>query len=69
VTDYLNHRVLIWSSVPTSNGQPADLVLGQTDMASAVNGTAANLLRYPYGAHSDGTRLVVADFYNNRVLL
>ena len=32
VTDSENHRVLIWNALPTANGQPADLVLGQADM-------------------------------------
>ncbi|MDA0692583.1 MAG: NHL repeat-containing protein [Nitrospinae bacterium] len=29
VSDTHNHRVLYWKEVPTENGQPADLVLGQ----------------------------------------
>jgi DNA-binding beta-propeller fold protein YncE len=29
VSDTENHRVLYWKEVPTENGQPADLVLGQ----------------------------------------
>jgi len=29
ISDTENHRVLYWKEVPTENGQPADLVLGQ----------------------------------------
>jgi hypothetical protein len=29
VVDNANSRVLIWNSMPTSNGQPANLVLGR----------------------------------------
>lgn len=35
VADTANHRVLIWRSFPTRNGQPADVVLGQADMTRA----------------------------------
>jgi len=38
VTDTHNHRVLYWKEVPTENGQPADLVLGQ----KSFNDNAAN---------------------------
>ncbi len=73
VTDGMNHRVLIWNSVPTADGTPADLVLGQADMTScAVNAggvATASTLRVPTGLWTDGTRLVVSDSQNNRVLI
>ncbi|HAA31322.1 MAG TPA: hypothetical protein DCE56_30950, partial [Cyanobacteria bacterium UBA8553] len=34
VADTGNRRVLVWNQLPDSNGQPADLVLGQPDMRS-----------------------------------
>ncbi|MEL6918461.1 MAG: hypothetical protein AAFO99_12110, partial [Bacteroidota bacterium] len=34
VGDAWNHRVLLWHSLPTKNGQPADVVLGQPDFES-----------------------------------
>jgi hypothetical protein len=73
VTDTGNHRVLIWDSIPTSDGQPANLVLGQVSFTScSVNRGApvgADTLNGPAGVWSDGTRLVVADSNNNRVLI
>jgi len=80
LADTFNHRVLIWSSVPTASGAPADLVLGQTSLTSCVgndangDGTAdstpsASTLFFPSGVWTDGTRLLVADSSNNRVLL
>jgi uncharacterized protein (TIGR03437 family) len=47
VTDLGYNRVLIWNSIPTSNGRPADVVIGQPDMVSstannAFTGTAAS---------------------------
>jgi sugar lactone lactonase YvrE len=75
VADSKNNRVLSWpSAAGLANGQPADLVLGQTDLA----GTAANMglgqvnargLDSPYGLALDGQgNLYVADYKNHRVL-
>ncbi|HEU4406103.1 MAG TPA: NHL repeat-containing protein [Polyangiaceae bacterium] len=68
------NRVLIWTRVPTRNGQPADLVLGQDNMnATAANGGSASpgpsTLSDPDEVASDGTRLVVSDAGNHRVLI
>lgn len=75
VADAWNHRVLIWHSMPTTNGQPADVVLGQMDFESNqpnVMGLGkmptAHTLYWPYGVFSDGNHLWVADTGNRRVL-
>lgn len=73
VCDTGNHRVLIWSSIPTADNQPADIVVGQ----STVNGVAANQggavsgagLDAPYFAIFSGSRLLVSDTNNSRVLV
>jgi DNA-binding beta-propeller fold protein YncE len=71
VADTENNRVLIWNSIPTANGQPADLVLGQGDFTSA--GTAliptAQRMRAPQGVWIQGNRLFVADSLYHRVLI
>jgi uncharacterized protein (TIGR03437 family) len=36
VTDLGNNRVLIWNSIPTANGQAADVAIGQPDMVSGA---------------------------------
>ena len=74
VADTQNNRILIWNSIPTSNNQPADVVLGQSGFnfstACPVNQTAAaNTLCNPVSVTSDGTRLFVADLGFNRVLI
>lgn len=69
VSDSASNRVLIWSSIPTASGVPWDVVLGQTTTTAATAGTAANKLSDPRGVWTDGTRLVVADTGNNRVLI
>ena len=77
IADSSNNRVLIWSSWPTTSGQPADIVLGQPSMTTNVsNNTPGNpgvasefSLSLPYGVASNGTQLFVADEVNNRVLV
>jgi hypothetical protein len=80
VTDSSHHRVLIWNAVPTANGQPADVVLGQGDFThciwndndqDGVNEAAptARTLNFPNGVWTDGARLVISDESNNRVLV
>lgn len=75
VADAWNHRVLIWNNLPTDDGQPADVVVGQPDFESNepnVNGIStppsANSLNWPYGVFSDGQQLWIADTGNRRIL-
>ncbi|MGQ0720951.1 MAG: hypothetical protein ACT4PE_05165 [Candidatus Eiseniibacteriota bacterium] len=69
VCDSANHRVLIWNTIPTANGAPADVVLGQTDFTSAVPGMTASRFTAPWALWTDGTRVVVGDTGNRRVLI
>lgn len=69
VSDSYNNRILIWHTIPTQNDIPANLVLGQKDMIENTAGTAPDKLRWPTGVATDGTKLAVADAYNNRVLI
>ncbi len=71
VSDTSNNRVLIWNSIPTSNAQSADLVLGQPDFTSVTasnGGVSDKSLSSPQGLVSDGTRLFIVDNSNSRVL-
>ena len=77
VADTQNHRVLIYNSIPASNGVAADVVLGQPDFTTFVepdltqaksDATADNLLN-PVSVTSDGVRLYIADLGHNRVLI
>lgn len=69
VVDTTSHRVLIWNSVPTTNGTAADLVIGQTNFTNTSAGTSSTKLNTPYGVAWNGSDLVVADGGNNRVLI
>jgi hypothetical protein len=77
VADTLNNRVLIWRNLPTSNFQPADVVLGQPDFTTFQSQNLAsqtfdprpeNMLQ-PVSVTSDGARLFVADLGHNRVMI
>ena len=78
VADSSNARVLIFKKIPKKNGAKANIVLGQKNFTSCVtlnNGSgvsgapsAANF-SYPAGVWTDGTRIVVTDEDESRVLI
>jgi sugar lactone lactonase YvrE len=75
VADRVNHRVLVWNTFPTENGQPADNVLGQPGFTSVQPNASgggyvvvANGFNLPTGVTLTGTSLWVADTENNRVV-
>jgi hypothetical protein len=74
VADAWNHRVLIWHSLPSAINQPADVVLGQADFVSVSanrggGAPRADTLNWCYGVAILGSRLVVCDTGNRRVLI
>ncbi|NBC24860.1 MAG: hypothetical protein GVX78_04505 [Bacteroidetes bacterium] len=76
VADAWNHRVLIWHEFPTSQGQSADVVVGQPNFTSNEP-NAANVgatptsqsLHWPYGVTVFNNKLIIADTGNRRVLV
>jgi hypothetical protein len=54
VADTGNGRVLVWTTMPQTNGQPADVILGQG------SGTLSSV-DVPAGVTSNGTQLFVSD--------
>ena len=70
VADTANNRVLLWKTIPATTGQPADVVLGQTDFTT-VGGLSisASTFRGPQGVWVQNGKLFVADTQNNRVLI
>lgn len=80
VSDGTNNRVLIWTTFPEDNFQPANIVLGHSTFSNTrtnsedeeVGGLShptARTLAGPSGVHSDGSLLAVADSGNGRVLV
>jgi hypothetical protein len=68
-----NHRILLWSGMPTHDGQPADVVLCQPDFftegANAGGRGPANGLHLPTGLTIHDGKLIVADAWNHRLLV
>jgi hypothetical protein len=68
VTDRDNNRILIWNTIPTSNSPP-DLVLGQKNFYANNPGHGLDGLNWPTQISTGGGKVVVADSYNNRILI
>ena len=64
-----NRRVLIWNTIPKTNGAPADVVVGKPDFTATDPGPTASVTGNVASVWSDGKRLVVGDDYNSRVLI
>ena len=77
VADTQNHRVLIYNSIPASNGAAADVVLGQPnfttfvqpDLTQASADALPDNVLNPVSVTSDGEHLFVTDLGHNRVLI
>jgi hypothetical protein len=66
------NRILIWNSIPTSDGAPADLVLGQPDFVSNASnngGISGARMSDPIGITVNNGKFYAADHYNNRILV
>ena len=74
VADAGNNRVMLWSrGLPTDHGTPCDGVIGQADFSSCDHNMASyypnsRTLNMPYALATNGTRLVIADTANSRML-
>lgn len=69
VADGNNNRILVYNSIPTGNGAPADVVVGQASMTSVVDGSSDTRMSVPYHVASNGVQLFVSDWGNNRVVV
>ena len=76
VVDQGNNRVLIWNKIPSNNGVPADLVLGQKDFYSREINGGLGMKRadsvgmyFPTDVVYGRKGLFVSDTGNNRVLV
>ncbi len=73
VSDWMNNRVLIWDSVPTTSNPSADVAIGQANLTSGAENrggaVGANTLAQPGGISGGGGKFIVSDNANNRVLI
>ena len=70
VGESTNDRVLIWNTIPTTNGAAADVVVGAANMTTQGSDTpSATSIGDPHAVTSDGTSLFVSDAQFHRVLI
>ena len=68
LADRFNNRVLIWNTLPVGNTAPV-LVLGQQGFTSNNPGKSLDTMDWPVAVATDGTRIIVTDTYNDRLLV
>jgi hypothetical protein len=79
VTDTNNDRILIWNSLPKSNGQPADVVIDLSEISStngnrnSADGQSQRFTRmpfsWPWGVWTDGAKLAVVATHGAAILM
>jgi hypothetical protein len=71
VADAANRRTLIYNSAPTTNGAPADVVIGQPNMTTNSSGTTQSKTARTSGVFYDKVsgKLFITDYDNSRVLI
>ena len=72
VADTIHSRILIWNSLPNTNGAAADVVIGQNSMTTSTSnsGGISDISLYePFALTVHEGKLYVADFSNHRVLI
>lgn len=76
VLDAANSRALIYNSIPASNNASADVVIGQASMSGGDGNQTGNLaspiangLYVSRGVIVASQKLIIGDFWNNRVLI
>ncbi len=68
VADSNNRRILIWNTLPTTNQQPADVVVGQPNFVTTSAGTTASKFGLTQYVLSTKGKLIIVD-NNWRVLI
>jgi hypothetical protein len=77
IADGGNDRILVYNTIPTTNGKAADAILGQitpilnliSDSADPGGIASARAVRSPLALAYDGTNLYASDPYNRRVMV
>jgi hypothetical protein len=67
VADAGNNRVLVYNTLPTSNGVAANEVIGQPNFSSTASGTSATTMAGIQQIAVDGNYLAVAEWSNARI--
>lgn len=67
VADTENHRLLLWTTLPTRSGQPADVAVSLTALRNQL--PRPRNLQWPWGVWTDGRRLVAAATHGPGLLI
>jgi hypothetical protein len=73
VSDAGNNRIMVWERLPTANGQPCDIMLGQRNATGVDHNQGdywpgASALNMPYAVTTIGNWLVAADTASSRLV-
>lgn len=68
VADGSNERVLLYTSIPTSNQASANVIIGQTNATSSTTNITSAVYTGISRPYSDGVHLYLADQKNHRIL-
>lgn len=73
IADSLQHRILIWNTIPIVNNAPADVVIGQADFTSVLpnrgSSPSASSLYEPTSVLVANGKLIISDSENHRLLI
>jgi hypothetical protein len=72
IADAGNDRILVYNTIPTQSGTPADVILGEPDEFSdntGQNPDGTDAVQTPGSLAFDGSNLYVSDTYNRRVVI
>lgn len=62
VTDTHNHRVLVWNSIPTTNGQKADYAI------TSFGSSSDDAIIWPWAIWTDGTKMIVTNTRDGKII-
>jgi uncharacterized protein (TIGR03437 family) len=72
VADGGNDRIMVYNTIPTQSGQPADVILGEPNEYSdntGQNPDGSDAFQTPVSLAFDGANLYVSDVYNRRIVV
>ena len=69
VADMPSSRILRWNSIPSISGASADIVIGNDSTTSISRAVGQQYLDQPFSLTFAGPKMIVADTFNNRVLI
>ena len=67
--DVFNDRILIWNSIPTVSGAPADIVLQGSEPDGPQDPQSKSYFAGPWGVWTDGEKLVVSNTWGGGSVL